>query len=84
MILKSDAANIRNISRRPVWSCEDFADAVVRLDKQIRECAEDGRDVISAVFNPKHVKALVAILHEHGFAEAKVNHLDDFRIDISW
>ncbi len=84
MILKSDAANIRNISRRPVWSWEDFADAVVRMDREIRECAKDGRDGLSSVFNPAHVKALVAILHEHGFTDAKVNNLENFRIDISW
>ncbi len=83
MITKTEAAAIYDRKSRHVWHGEAFADAVVRMDKDIRDCAESAMGV-SGCYNPTHVPALIAILHQYGFTDAKVNHLDNFRIEIHW
>lgn len=97
MITKKEATALKQRARYPIWTGESFAQAVMRLGKELRECAEgtpggtstgfihtNAVDGLSAVFNPAHVPALLGILKAYGFDDAKVNDRDNFRIEIHW
>jgi hypothetical protein len=84
MITLIEAAILRNNARRTVYHGEDFAAAVLRLDKEIRFCSADGTDGCSLPFNAAHIPALLAILGEHGFSAARNAADRNNRIDVSW
>lgn len=84
MITKTEASSLKNNSRNPVWFGEDFAVAVVRIDKEIRRAASCGVDGTSMCFNPDHVVPLLSILRYQGFDQSGINQQDKLRIDISW
>ena len=84
MITRERASQLKLANRRTVWHGETFAQAVVRLDREITDAAVSGTDGISACYAPEHIDALIGILKVQGFAEAKRNCRDAFRLDVSW